>query len=283
MTSYQQQLMAGVLGVFIVGAVTGYGLAKWGTAPPCQQINDVGPPPAAQPKTSAEQPAVSQTPTSGIVKNVIDGATIEVEPVGMVRLAAVEVSPKPVSDDSDPTHKDAVTYLRTELLNKSVRLEKAGDSSSGLYFVYTSGGTLVNVDLVRRGLVFKSDTGGTSHSDELREAMGEAIRSSHGIWKSSTTTASNTIDTTDKNKIDSKKPADQIPGHNDRPLPPSNSGVKKNELEVSVLPGSTLFHRPDCPELKGKTGQVKMYISDARSAGLKPDSKCFTSVTMRAP
>ena len=284
MTSYQQQLLAGVLGVFLVGGITGYAIAKWGTAPPCQQVTDVGTLPGAASKNPAEQPSTNQAAGSGVVKNVIDGATIEVEGIGLVKLAGVEVSPKLVSEDSDPTHKDAVTYLRTELLDKTAKLEKAGEPSSGLYFVYTPGGMLVNVDLVRRGLVFKSDNAGNSHSDDLREAMGEAIRTSHGIWKSNTATAVNTTDNTDKNKIDAKKTPDPIAGHPDRPLPPSNSsGVKKNELEVSVLPGSSVYHRPDCPEVKGKTGQVKMYISDARSAGLKPDSKCFTSVTMRAP
>ena len=136
---------------------------------------------------------------------------------------------------------------------------------------------------MRRGLVFKSDNAGNSHVEELREAMGEAIRGSRGIWKDNTAAATNPPDSIDKNKADSKKAADAaITGHPTSTLP-GTTGAKRNELEVVVLPGSSVYHRIECPEIKGKTGLVKMYISDARGAGMKPDSKCFTSVTMRAP
>src|SRR5438105_2469278 len=111
MTSYQRQVLIGVLGVFLVGAIAGYSIAKWGAAPPCQ-VTDVSPSTTTPVKTTPDQTGSNpQIAATGIVKNVIDGATIEVESVGTVKLAGVDVSPKVVNDDSDPTHKDALTYL----------------------------------------------------------------------------------------------------------------------------------------------------------------------------
>jgi len=221
--------------------------------------------------------------------------TLGVDNLGQIKLAGVELPPQIINEESDPAHKDAVTYLNTEVLNKQVRLEKVpGVNGLVYYYVYTPAGTLVNVDMVRRGLVFRSDIGLGEHGDDMRNAMSEAIRNNHGVWRIGSSNSQNTVAAAEPTSLPEKPAADtkgdtkkiaESSLHNDKlTAPPSaSSGTKKNELEVVVLPGSSVFHRADCADVKGKTGLVRMYISDARNAGLKPDAKCFTSVTMRAP
>ena len=100
---------------------------------------------------ASAQPAAAQR-----VRQVIDGDTITVSGVGVVRLIGVDAPEKTGGyRDSEPFGDAAATFMRRLLEGHTVRLEYDGDRKDQynrtLAYVFLEDGRLANVEIIRAG------------------------------------------------------------------------------------------------------------------------------------
>jgi endonuclease YncB( thermonuclease family) len=128
----QQQLLLAIGAGFLIGLGVCYVL--FGMLNPPGRPGPAAPAAAARPATpqTAQASEVKSREQTRTVKRVVDGVTLEVEGEGTIKLAAVELPPYTPADNSDPGRKDAPTYLRTEVLDKPVRLERVSSPGGDL-------------------------------------------------------------------------------------------------------------------------------------------------------
>jgi endonuclease YncB( thermonuclease family) len=113
-----------------------------------------------------------------LVRAVISGDTIDVEPVGHVRLLGIEV-PAVVADAA----RERLSGL---VVRRWVRLETEVDTGSSrtrrIAYVITGDGVCVNTVLVRDGLARVSARAPGARLGELNQAEAEAQRLEKGMW-----------------------------------------------------------------------------------------------------
>ena len=121
-----------------------------------------------------------------LVTSVIDGRTIQVQPIGRVRLLGIELPRTAREVPAGSLGKQAKDRLTDLVLHRWVRLEYGGTtrSSSGGHrpaFVWTEDGRFVNAVMVRDGLA-RAASQESERLAELRDAEADARAHRRGIW-----------------------------------------------------------------------------------------------------
>jgi endonuclease YncB( thermonuclease family) len=111
-----------------------------------------------------------------LVRRVIDGATIDVQSLGRVRLLGL----------TDPFGRDARDRLASLVLQRWVRLEydtpALAASRRHVAYVVREDGVFVNAALVRDGLARVGSGRALTRRDELQRAEREARTLRRGMW-----------------------------------------------------------------------------------------------------
>lgn len=159
------------------------------------------------------------------------------------------------------------------------------ESGQTLAYVYTRDGTLLNGELLREGLAFVRSPEEFKMSSDFRVMEREAMQNLRGVWGSSsgpTTASSSASAVTGSDKPGKVAPlapsaiGPNIPAISGSSPPPSSA-----EQTVFVSPADRLYHKAGC-ELLGSKKQT-LGLSQARSQGYHPCSRCYPSTSMRAP
>jgi micrococcal nuclease len=124
-----------------------------------------------------------------LVRNVVDGDTIDVITFGRVRLLGIDAPEVgKVFDTPAPFAKEATDRLTALVLHRWVRLEQEGPSKDiynrHLAYVVTEDGVCANVVLVREGLARISARLPLTRLAELQRAQAEAQAFHRGMWGS---------------------------------------------------------------------------------------------------
>jgi endonuclease YncB( thermonuclease family) len=122
-----------------------------------------------------------------LVRNVVDGDTIDVAMVGRVRLLGIDAPEIGRGfDPAAPYAREARERLVSMVLNRWVRLEQEAPFedvySRHLAYVLREDGVFVNAELVRLGLARISARAPLARLDELRRAEAEAQAFRRGMW-----------------------------------------------------------------------------------------------------
>ncbi|MBA2564124.1 MAG: thermonuclease family protein [Gemmatimonadetes bacterium] len=123
-----------------------------------------------------------------VVKRVIDGDTIEVDPGGKVRLIGVDAAELGDSRDIvDSLGREATDYTRRALLGRKVRLDfdfdRRDDHGRLLAYAYLPDGTLFNEKIVEDGYAQALTRYPFRHLDEFVSAQRQARSARRGLWK----------------------------------------------------------------------------------------------------
>ncbi len=133
-------------------------------------------------------PAAGQEPeVRGSVTRVIDGDTIEVDPIGTVRLIGVDTPELGDAERAPEGYaREAAAYTSRRLLGQTVRLEFDWQRRDGygraLAYVYLVDGTLFNAELVREGYAFALTRYPFRHLEQFRRYEREARERGAGLW-----------------------------------------------------------------------------------------------------
>jgi endonuclease YncB( thermonuclease family) len=124
-----------------------------------------------------------------LVRNVVDGDTIDVVSFGRVRLLGIDAPELGRGyDTSAPFGREARDRLTQLVLHRWVRLEQEGASldvyNRHLAYVMTEDGLCVNAALVRDGLARVSARVPLTRLAELQRAEAEAQAFRRGMWGS---------------------------------------------------------------------------------------------------
>ena len=122
-----------------------------------------------------------------LVRNVVDGDTIDVVGVGRVRLLGIDAPEIGRGfDTSAPFAVEAQQRLAGVIAQRWIRLEYEGRTSDSyhrrLAYVFLETGQFVNELLVREGLARVVARRGLTRLGELRRAEAAAQASRRGIW-----------------------------------------------------------------------------------------------------
>lgn len=121
------------------------------------------------------------------VQSVIDGNTIHVATYGRVRLLGI-VAPKigRGTSTAEPFGQEAVSRLRSLVVNRWVRLEQEGPAidvyNRHLAYVVTDDGQCVNTVMVRDGFARVSTRQSLTRLAELQQAEAAAQSGRRGMW-----------------------------------------------------------------------------------------------------
>lgn len=126
-------------------------------------------------------------PDPVLVRAVIDGDTIDVTPVGRVRLLGIDAPQIGRGlDTAAPFGRQARARLSALILNRWVRLEQEGTDLDAyarhLAYVLTEDGVFVNAAIVRDGLARVSARAPLARLSELKRAEREAQAFRRGMW-----------------------------------------------------------------------------------------------------
>jgi micrococcal nuclease len=122
-----------------------------------------------------------------LVRTVLDGDTIDVAPVGRVRLLGIDAPELGRGfDTSAPFGQEARMRLTALVLHRWVRLEQEGERfdvyQRHLAYVVREDGMFVNAVLLREGLARVSARTPLTRLGELKNAEAEAQNFRRGIW-----------------------------------------------------------------------------------------------------
>ena len=122
-----------------------------------------------------------------LVRTVIDGDTIDVTPLGRVRLLGIDAPELGRGfDTSAPFGQEARDRLTTLVLHRWIRLEQEGARfdvyDRHLAYVVREDGMFVNAVLVREGLARVSARTPLTRLGELKSAEAEAQNFRRGMW-----------------------------------------------------------------------------------------------------
>jgi micrococcal nuclease len=121
------------------------------------------------------------------VRQVIDGDTITVSGVGVVRLLGVDAPEKTGGyRESEPFGDAAAKYLRTLLDGQTVRLEYDGplkdQFNRTLAYVYLADGRLANLEIIRAGYAETYRRFEYRRKRDFYDAEREAQTAKRGMW-----------------------------------------------------------------------------------------------------
>lgn len=242
------------------------------------------------------RPAASETAPTEYrkVTRLLRADTLDVQGIGPVRMIGIETpdgkTPKEIYSRFG---QSALNFIEKAALNQDVRLEfdpantahnNKDESGQTLAYVYTRDGTLLNSELLREGLAFVRSLEEFKMSSDFRSMEREAMQSLRGVWGSgSGSTASSAAPSASA----AERPGRVAPlapsaiGPNIPAISGASSSVATNEATVLVSPADRLYHKAGCELLDGK--KQSLGLSQARSQGYHPCSRCFPSTSMRAP
>lgn len=170
--------------------VVGCGISELPPAAPATIVDQrPGPPPAAQLVAEATEPLVEQDIKPTVIEEFNatvfrvtagDSLTIQIDKALVsVHLEGV-ASPK----DGQPFHKQSLEELRTQLLGKTVTVQKTGVSNSnGIVGNVLVEGVNVNVRMIEAGLAWHDRR--LNHDLELKTLEVEARKARIGLWADS--------------------------------------------------------------------------------------------------
>jgi Micrococcal nuclease (thermonuclease) homologs len=229
------------------------------------------------------------------VTRLLRADTLDVEGIGPVRLIGIETpdgkSPKEIYSKFG---QNALSFTEKAALNQDVRLEfdpantirnNKDESGQTLAYVYTRDGTLLNSELLREGLAFVRSLDEFKMSSDFRAMERDAMQSLRGVWGSGSG-ASTSASAASSSAAGNDKPGKVAPlapsaiGPN-IPAISGTTSVSPAEATVLVSPADKLYHKPGCELLDGK--KQTLALSQARSQGYHPCSRCYPSTSMRAP
>jgi micrococcal nuclease len=247
------------------------------------------PEPAARPVASEAAPTDFRK-----VTRLLRADTLDVQGVGPVRLIGIETpdgkSPKEIYSRFG---QSALSFVEKAALNQDVRLEfdaanaahnNKDESGQTLAYVYTRDGTLLNSELLREGLAFVRSLDEFKMSSDFRSMEREAMQSLRGVWGSG---SGSTASSAAPSSTATDKPGRVAPlapsaiGPNIPAISGASPTVATNEATVFVSPADRLYHKAGCELLEGK--KQTLGLSQARSQGYHPCSRCYPSTSMRAP
>ena len=234
------------------------------------------------------------------VKGIIKADTLELEQLGAVRMIGIETP----DGSSNSTYKipgqEARAYTEKYLLNSEVKVEfdpiyavngnRDANGQTAAY-IYTKDQILFNAELLKQGYAFVRTSEKFKLADDFNAFEREALMAMRGVWGNSTT-ASNPPSTTPDSPTDATPPAKKTKstpmdpsaiGPNINPLPGggvTSPSPSANPGEPTVLVSADrMYHKAGC-EFVGKKGRA-MGISEARSSGYSPCSRCFPSTGVK--
>ncbi|HJQ25806.1 MAG TPA: thermonuclease family protein [Blastocatellia bacterium] len=262
-------------------------------------LNRKEPPPVMPTATAATAvtPPVAvavQTPPTDFhkVTRLLRADTLDVEGIGPVRMIGIETpdgkSPKEIYGKFG---QNAMSFVERAALKQDVRLEfdpanaargHKDDSGQTLAYVYTRDGTLLNNELLREGLAFLHPLEEFKMSSEFRSVEREAMQSQRGVWGSGSNAPPATSATATPTGSDKPgKVAPLAPSAIGPNIPAISGAISPSEPSVYISPADQLYHKSSC-ELLDKKKQA-IGLSQARSQGYRPCSRCYPSTSMRAP
>jgi micrococcal nuclease len=244
-------------------------------------------------------PAVVETPPTDFhkVTRLLRADTLDIEGVGPVRLIGIETpdgkSPKEIYGKFG---QSALNFSEKAALNQDVRLEfdsanaarnHKDDSGETLAYVYTRDGTLLNSELLRQGLAFMQSLEEFKMSSDFRALERDAMQNQRGVWGSgsapspSPSAATSAAASSPASPGKPGKVAPLAPSAIGPNIPAISTSASPTESMVYVSSADKLYHKPGC-ELLDKKKQT-LGLSQARSQGYRPCSRCYPSTSMRAP
>ncbi|MBK6316297.1 MAG: thermonuclease family protein [Blastocatellia bacterium] len=226
--------------------------------------------PAGAPSPPVEKPK-PEAPNLGThaVEKVISSSVVSIEGLGPVRLLGVDASSGPGGKPVDPVVAESV--LRQLTAGQQVEVvcdPSTADSNfkddTGAYLVYLlrSDGTIVNVELVAKGMAVADLDRAYERRDGFVRAEREARFEGRGIWESAAS-----------KPLAPLAPSDLPPGAkrgNLEPIAPQPSPGKNDVLVTS----DGRFHKPSCKQAKGG---IVMSSEDARGKRYLACPYCFVS------
>jgi micrococcal nuclease len=249
------------------------------------------PPAAARPSPPAET-----APTDfHKVTRLLRADTLDVEGIGPVRMIGIETpdgkSPREIYGKFG---QNALNFIEKAALNQDVRLEfdaantgrnNKDESGQMLAYVYTRDGALLNGELLREGLAFVRSLDEFKMSGDFRAIERDAMQGLRGVWGSGSS-APPTASAVATSSSGNDKPGKVAPlapsaiGPN-IPAISGTTSASPSEASVFVSPADKLYHKAGCELLDGK--KQTLPLSQARSQGYHPCSRCYPSTSMRAP
>lgn len=249
-------LAAGVLLVYGFDAVEPSSKA-FNPAPPAASV------PVEKPK--AEAPKLG----SHLVEKVISSTVVSIEGLGPVRLLGVDSSSGPGGKPVDPIVAESVLRQLTagqevEVVCDPLTEDTSFKDDTGAYLVYLlrSDGTIVNVELVAKGVAVADLDREYERRDGFVRAEREARFEGRGIWEVAAA-----------KPLTPLAPSDMPPGAKrggPEPIVPQAAPGKTDVLVTS----DGRFHKPSCKQSKGG---IVMGADDARSKRYLACPYCFVS------
>lgn len=191
------------------------------------------------------------------VTRIVDGDTIVVEGAGTVRLLGIDA---PETDDPrkpvEAIAKQAATVLSELALGKTVRLEFEGTQTDRynriLAYAHLADGTHLNAEMVQRGYAQTYTAYPFSKSGEFLRLQAYARADGRGLWASETTAAASQA-----------------------VQPPLEILPEPTQVTIDLGTRTTaLYHRADCPWLRGVTTTKVFTVADARKRYFQAHCLC---------
>lgn len=275
---------------FAIGFMVARGIVHKETTP-------VLPTPPANAMTPARPlPSVAAATTDyHKVTRLLRADTLEVDGIGPVRLIGIETpdgkAPKEIYSKFG---QNALSFVEKAALNQDVRLEfdpantvrnNKDESGQTLAYVYTRDGTLLNSELLREGLAFVRTLDECKLSNDFRAMERDAMQGLRGVWGSGSgaSTAASAASPSAAGNDKPGKVAPLAPSAIGPNIPAISGTSSPSTAEAMVLVSATdkLYHKAGCELLDGK--KQTLALSQARSQGYHPCSRCYPSTSMRAP
>jgi endonuclease YncB( thermonuclease family) len=227
------------------------------------------------------------------VTRLLRADTLDVEGIGPVRMIGIETpdgkAPKEIYSRFG---QNALSFIEKAALNQDVRLEfdpanmgrnNKDESGQTLAYVYTRDGTLLNGELLREGLAFVRSLDECKMSSDFRAMERDAMQGLRGVWGSGSGASTSASAAAGAGADRPGKVAPLAPSAIGPNIPAisGTSSPSPAEATVFVSPADKLYHKPGCELLDGK--KQTLALSQARSQGYHPCSRCYPSTSMRAP
>jgi len=252
---------------------------------------------ATAPPAARQLPPTETAPTDfHKVTRLLRADTLDVEGIGPVRMIGIETpdgkSPKEIYSKFG---QNALNFIEKAALNQDVRLEfdsanvarnNKDESGQTLAYVYTRDGTMLNGELLREGLAFVRSLDEFKMSGDFRAIERDAMQGLRGVWGSGSSAPATAASVPVASPAGNDRPGKVAPlapsaiGPN-IPAISGTTSATPSEASVFVSPADKLYHKAGCELLDGK--KQTLPLSQARSQGYHPCSRCYPSTSMRAP
>lgn len=206
---------------------------------------------------------------SHAIEKVISSTVVSIEGLGPVRLLGVDTSDGPGGKPVDPIVAEAVLRQLTagqtvDVVCDPLTHDTSFKDDTGAYLVYLlrSDGTIVNIELVAKGVAVADLDRDYERRDGFVRAEREARFQGRGIWELA-----------EARPLAPLPPSDLPPGAKKggaEPVAPQPAPGKNDVLVTS----DGRFHKPSCKQGKGG---IVMSADDARSKRYLACPYCFVS------